>query len=746
MPGRGLRPLDPDPHARSGSAARSGGAPRVAGGPFGALARGVVRHPWYVIVGWLIAAAAIVAFAPRISSVTNPDQSSFLPSSSESAQAARLAAVAFPAGSGATGVIVVRHADGSAFNDTDLGTVGALAARLNAAKPAAAMGISYDPRQSIAPNRAEALLVVAFNGPAERQDVRDAVAALRHDTTQALAGTGLSAGMTGQAATVVDNQHAFTKAEKIVTLATLALIVVLLALIFRSPLASLLPLVTVGLVYAVSSGLAALGVHLLHRQVGQELPTIFIVVLFGIGTDYILFLLFRYRERLRAGDSPSEAIAAAVERIGKAIGCAALAVVAAFGALVLASLKFFTTLGPALAVGVAVMLLAALTLVPAVVTVLGRYVFWPSRSLSRPVRHRAFAWWGRQVSRRPAIVAVGSLVVLGTLAAGLASLRTSYDPIGQLPGGTEAARAYADLKRGFPAGALNPTDVYLHGSAPIPDSQLAAFVGRLGSIDGVAAAEAPVRSADGTTVRVPLVLSAEPYSAQALDLVSGPLRDQARLAAPSGTSVLIGGATMAFADVRDHTNRDLMVIFPVAGALFMLILAGLLRAAAAPFYLVAMVVTGFAATLGASAWIFGASLAFTIPIILYLFVTAIGTDYNILITARLREEINEGRSPREAAALAIEHAGPSVAAAAAILAGTFAALLISGVPFFVQIGFAVTLGIVLVAFGVSLLFVPAVTALLGRAAWWPGRRRAQSTVITDYTGGNVKAWGGRRLG
>jgi RND superfamily putative drug exporter len=238
----------------------------------------------------------------------------------------------------------------------------------------------------------------------------------------------------------------------------------------------------------------------------------------------------------------------------------------------------------------------------------------------------------------------------------------------------------------------------------------------------------PQVSTDGRTVNLPLILAAPPFEPAALDLVAGPLRDTAHAAAPAGASVLIGGQSMAYADVRDSTERDFSVIFPVAGLLFVLILAGLLRAALAPIYLVTMVVGGFAATLGATALLFQQGLgrpglSFIIPIILYLFVTAIGTDYNILVTARLREEIREGRSPREAAALAVEHAGPSVAAAAVILAGTFGSLMISGVPFFVEIGFAVTLGIVLVAFVVSILLVPAVTALVGRAAWWPGTGR-----------------------
>jgi RND superfamily putative drug exporter len=328
-------------------------------------------------------------------------------------------------------------------------------------------------------------------------------------------------------------------------------------------------------------------------------------------------------------------------------------------------------------------------------------------------------------------VVAATLALLGGLAAGALTFTPDYDPIDQLPARTEAARAFADLTSGFPAGALQPTEVYLSADRQLAPQEVGAFVGRLAAVPGVAALMAPVRSADGQAIAVPVLLADDPYSAGSLDLVSGPLREAARAAAPEGAVVLIGGQTMAFADVRDTTNRDLSVIFPVAAVFFVLILAILLRAVLAPVYLVAMVVAGFVATLGAAVLIFQyglgrAGLAFSIPIILYLFVTAIGTDYNILMTARLREEVRDGRRPREAVALAIEHAGPSVAAAGVILAGTFAALLISGVPFFVQIGFAVTLGILLVAFVVSLLLVPAMTILLGRAAWWPGTRPPQA--------------------
>ncbi len=724
---------------------------------FARLARAVTRRAWVVIAAWIVAAAGIIALAPSISSITNSDQSAFLPSSAESARAAALARKAFPDRVGTTGVIVVKRASGGALTDAELATVQSVAGRLNADRPSAVERVAFDPKQMVAANRDVAMIAVQFTGAAEQLNVRNAVTVLRSETGSALRGTGLTAGMTGQAAIVVDNKAAFASAETIVTIATLGLIVVLLLLIFRSPVAALLPLLTVGIVFGVSSALIAVAGHLFDFQVGQELPTMLTVVLFGIGTDYILFLLFRYRERLRAGDAPKQAIVTAVEKVGEAIFSAAFAVIAAFGALILATLGFFTTLGPSLAIGVVVMLAAALTLVPAVVSLLGTRVFWPSRRVSAAAsggreNHPRFAALGRFVARRPIAVIAAGVVLLGGLAAGAFTFRSDYNPINQLPGNTEATRAYADLQRGFPAGALAPTDLYLTSAQPLTSDQVSGFVGAVRTIDGVAGILQPVTSSNGRTLDLPVVTRLDPYGEKGLDLVSGPIRDAAVSLAPSGTTVLVGGETMALADVRDTSNRDLKLIFPVAGALFLIILIALLRSATAPVYLVALVSAGFAATLGAVVLLFQdlvghAGLQFALPIILYLFVTAIGTDYNILMTARLREEINEGAIPREAAARAVHHAGPSIAAAAVILAGTFGALLVSGVPFFLEIGFGVTLGIALVAFVVSILLVPALTALLGRAAWWP-RKIATGEIAANASTllvPSVMGLGARRL-
>ena len=259
------------------------------------------------------------------------------------------------------------------------------------------------------------------------------------------------------------------------------------------------------------------------------------------------------------------------------------------------------------------------------------------------------------------------------------------------------------------------------------------------------------RGADPKVARISVLLDENPVSNEAIELVREDLRDAVHAAAPPGTHSVVGGTTAIFADINTANNRDLSVILPVAALLIALILALLLRSLVAPIYLVIAVLLNFAATLGATVYVFQGlrdqpGVTFQLPIILYLFVVAIGTDYNILMIARLREEAREGKEPRDAAAIGVEHAGPTVAAAGLILAGTFAVLMLAPISFLQQMGFAVALGIVLSAFVMSMFLVPALTALIGHAAWWPGHgdRARVDEPGHSHSGGRppvtVSAW------
>jgi RND superfamily putative drug exporter len=692
---------------------------------FGALGRLVVRNPLKVILAWLVVSVAVVAFSPRLTDIINADQTSFLPDSYESVQAQQLAEQAFPQASAAATVIgVVKRTDGAPLGEADVQRVQQLAGELGGAGIERVAAAQTGP-QAVSPNRTVQLVTVALQGTPQDQAVIEALRTVRERSREALAGSGLAVGWTGDVALFADSEEAFTDAERIVGIATVVLIVGLQLLIFRSPIAALFPIISVGLVFTLAQSLIAAAGKLLDFEVGTELTTLLTVVLFGIGTDYILFLLFRFRERLRAGDEPRVAVATAVERVGQAIASAAGVVIIAFSAMLLASLGFFTTLGPSLAVAVALMLLAALTLIPALLALIGPRVFWPSRSWQRTPRAPVFGRLGRLVAARPVVVALASGAVVVALAAGVLGFRQNYDFVSQLPSDTESRRAFTDLQSGFPAGALNPTQVYVRGDQPLDQATLQQVGARLQQLEGVGQVLPPQLSADQTVGQVDLLLAMNPSSGEALDLVE-PLRDAAHAAAPPGTTVLVGGTTSATADLRQATGRDLVVIFPVAGILIAVVLALLLRSLVAPIYLMLAVMLGYAASLGAAVFIFQGlggepGVLFLLPILVYLFVVAIGTDYNILMIARLREEAAAGNDPRAAADLAVEHAGPSVVSAGVILAGTFASLLLAGVTFLTQMGTAVTVGIVLAAFVISVFLVPAVTALIGQRAWWPGR-------------------------
>jgi putative drug exporter of the RND superfamily len=702
---------------------------------FSWLGQVVVRRAWWVIGGWFAAAIAILATAPSLADITSADQGSFLPESYESVQAIELGERAFPQQTTSTAIIVVKRSDGQPLTPVDEAKVGQVAQDLQAKNVPQTSGYLTGP-PAVAPDRSIQIINVGLEADTpDDPALLEAVRQIRAELGPAFAGSGLTAGVAGDVASFVDNENTFNSAFAIVGMATIVLIIGLIVLIFRSPIAALLPVFVIGIVYAVSTRLIAAAGKLFDLNVSQDLQTILLIVLFGIGTDYILFLLFRYRERLRAGDDKRTAMVVSVQRVGEVIASAAAAVIVAFLVLLLASLGFFGSLGPALAIAVGVMLITSLTLIPAVVSLLGRFVFWPSKAWQRQPTGTLAHRLGTAIGRRPALAAAVSGGLLVALAAGCFWYKADYDFSAGFPQDTESARAAADLQRGFAAGALAPTEAYLtttDGSA-LTDQQIQSFAAAAADAPGVGQARPPERGTDPTVARIELLLDENPVSNEAITLVRTDLRDALHAAAPPGTRAVVGGTTAIFADINTANNRDLSVILPTAALLIGLILALLLRSLVAPIYLVIAVLLNFAATLGATVYVFQGlqdkpGVTFQLPIILYLFVVAIGTDYNILMIARLREEAREGNEPRQAAAIGVEHAGPTVAAAGLILAGTFAVLMLAPISFLQQMGFAVALGIVLSAFVMSMFFVPALTALFGHAAWWPGHGDVAATA------------------
>ncbi|HEU5353946.1 MAG TPA: MMPL family transporter, partial [Actinocrinis sp.] len=696
---------------------------------FARLGRMVAHHPWRVIGVWIIAAIAVIALAPKLASTA--DESSFLPSHYESIQAQSLQESAFPQHAAPAAIIVLERADKAALTADDSTAVTQIGDKLKAAAVPDVTALEVGPAS---PNKLIQTIGVQMptsNDPQQKAQT-DAVKALRTHLQSALAGTDLKAGITGTAAQNLDSQESGNKADAIIGIATIGLILVLLLIIFRSPIIALLPIITIGLVSQVADGLIAWASNAFDLKTDSSVTSLLIVVLFGVGTDYILFFMFRYRERLRAGDSPREAVAVAVERAGEAIASAAGAVIVAFMALALSTLGLFRSLGPSLAIAVAVTLLAGLTLIPAIVALLGTKVFWPSKAWRTEPRAARFAAIGASMGRRPARFAAVSGIVMVALAIAAFSFKPTFDlSSGSTSSASESTVWQTELLRGEPAGATQPTQVYLKSdnSSQLTAGELTEYRSKLAAVPGVGAVSAALPNPAGTVAAYQVTLTANPASSDAMNTLKGPLRDAAHKGAPAGTSALVGGITAIYVDIQSAVNHDYAVVFPVAAILITIILGLVLRSLVAPLYLMASVGLGFGATLGATVLLFQNSggnkgLIFMLPVIMYMFVVALGTDYNILMITRLREEARSGRSPRAAAAETVKHAGPTIAAAGLILAGSFASLMLAGQSTLTQMGFAISAGIAMAAFVMAMFFTPALTALIGHAAWWPGHADA----------------------
>lgn len=670
-----------------------------------------------------MAIAVIVPISPKLSEVTSADQGSFVPGSYESAKANVVAMKHFAAGSGATAMFVVRRTDRAKLTSADRARIEKLVRDLKSASISHVTAVATSDQQ-LSPNKRAQLVSVDFKGIAHDKPVQNAVKTLRLKARASLAGSNLSTLLTGEAAIQTDGMDSAQSALKIVSIATIALIIILLGAVFRGPLTALMPVIAIAGIYSLTTALLASLAKVIGFTLDDNLTTLLVVVLFGIGTDYVLFLLFRYRERLRAGDDPKKAIAFAIARVGQAITSSALVVVSAFLALLLSSLGSMRNMAPGFLIAIFLMLLAALTLIPALLTLMGTHAFWPSKGWKKEPDAKMARQVGEFIGRRPGRMALIVAPLLIALAVGALFFKADYDISSQLPSNTESAKGFTALKQSFPAGALNPTLVYVAGAKATDKAGLNRIAKRLRAVKGVAKVAPPQSSRDGQAAVISVELKTSPYDNAALDLVAGPLRRAAHASEKAGT-VLVGGQTSTFADVRSALNRDYGVVFPVAALMIALILGIVLRSLIAPIALLIAVVLGFAATLGASVGVFQGvegktGVTFFLPLMVYLFVIAMGTDYNILMTTRLREEAREGNDPRRSAELAVEHAAPTVVAAGIILAGTFASLMLGGIGLLSQLGFTIAVGIAIVSFVMASLLIPSVAALLGHMIWWPG--------------------------
>lgn len=673
------------------------------------------RAKWVVLVVWLAVLAAAGPLAGRFESVQKNENSSFLPGSAESVKALD-AIKRFPSGELTPAVVVVRRAHG--LTAADRAEVKALAGTLTRKR---IPGVLRVQPAGVSKDSSTALLVAPIRARGDSDLLVDSTKKIRRQAHH-LRGSGLAAEVTGPAGFSTDAIGVFSKINGTLLLATGLLVFVLLILIYRSPIFWLIPLLSVVAAELTSRGvgygLAKAGVTINGQAAG-----ILGVLVFGVGTDYALLIVSRYREELRREEDKHVAMRTALARTGPTVLASALTVIASLLCLALAQVNGTAGLGPIGALGVALAALSMLTLLPALLVIAGRRAFWPFvpryGGQGADSTHGLWRRVGDRLARRPRLTWIGTGAALGVMCLGLLSFDTGLTQAKAFRGDVESVRGQDLLAEGFPAGTNAPTTVVVPDAAKVP-----AVTRGLKGLSDVIAVRLTERGAPG--VRVDVTLREDPYSTAAFDRIPA-VRKVAK--ASGGPGVLVGGPTAEERDLRVASARDSLLIPPIVIVVVFLILAVLLRALLAPLLLVATVILSYGAALGVAYLVYDVVFGFvgsdpSLPLFAFIFLVGLGIDYNIFLMTRVREEAAQ-HGTQEGTKRALAVTGAVITSAGIVLAGTFATLAVLPLVQLTEIGFAIAFGVVLDTFLVRSVLVPALVLDVGDAVWWPGRGRAR---------------------
>ncbi|MGW1882762.1 MMPL family transporter [Streptomyces sp. NPDC001970] len=692
-----------------------------------ASAPGGRRTKWLVLVAWLILAVALGPLAGKLGDVEDTGANAFLPGASESAQV-NTELEKFRTDTVMPAVVVYTGQGADAKAAGDRAAFATFAAEGEQVSPPVPSGDG------------KALMTVVPLST-EGDDITATIDEMREiASTNAPPGVDVAVG--GPAGSLTDQVAVFDSLDSTLMIATGLVVAVLLLITYRSPVLWLFPLLSVGF----AAVLTQVGTYLLAKYadlpVNPQSSGILMVLVFGVGTDYALLLIARYREELHRHEDRHEAMQIALRRSGPAILASAGTIAVGLACLALADLDPSRSIGLVGAVGVLCGFLAMITFLPALLVVAGRWVFWPFVPRSGTPALKAHTVWSRigaAVARRPRWSWMMSVAVTGVLALSAAGISMGLQQAEMFQDKPESVVAQERISVHYPSGASDPARIVTR-AAKVSDVGSAAS-----EVDGVARIEDGERTADGRLATLSVVLKDVPDSEAAKDTIDG-LRDAVH--AVDGAEALVGGTTAQTLDIQRASDRDLKMVIPAVLAVVVLVLIWLLRSLVAPLLLLATVVVSYFAALGASNLLFEHVFGFagvdrSLPLLGFVFLVALGIDYNIFLMHRVREEV--GRIGHTRGVLeGLTSTGGVITSAGIVLAATFAVF--AGLPLvtMAQMGVLVGIGVLLDTFLVRTILVPALALDLGRWFWWPGRlfrslgRRdgtegASHTAVADRT-------------
>lgn len=739
-----------------------------------------------ILAFWSVLALVLFLFTPALADVADYSSQGFLPRTAPSYQAQVLLEAVTTARSGATSLIVTLSRSGGLRPDDGLAGQD-LVRRIQEAGPGLGLQSLLHPWLSeqhrsrlVSPDGSCALVVLGLEELAWAKTMPGHVDRLRAlARTVAAAHPGLDIHVTGEAAFSADEHHLVRQSMDLITLITVFVILLVLTLIFRSPVTPLLPLSVIGLSFLISRSLIA-AASLAGLKVSAYTETFLIAVLFGMGTDYCLLLIARFREELGRGLDAPAALDRAIRLAMPAIVSSGATTATGFLAMGLAAFGLYNSTGPAVAIGVVITVLMVMTLTPALMSWFGTRIFWPRPVAVHSVQNHGI--WPRLalvISRRPGLVLLAVLALFVLPLAGYPFMARSFDQISEMPDSADSRQGFDRIKQAFQAGELMPLKLVVEsprdiwGPKALPElDRLALSLARQPGIRSVRTATrpsgervdtldrpagaAPVDldrplvlpkimiagnprlkeametyiSPDGRTVYLDVILDGEPYVLAAMDQVARVRQVAAETLAGGpldGAKVAVAGATAMFADVRDLTQADFVTVmaFMLAGVFVILVL--LLRSLVAPLYLLGTILVSYLSTMGLCYWVFQVLLGWegvnwAVGFFTFCVLVALGVDYNIFLMSRVREEYRPGGNAAAVRA-AMVGTGKIITSCGIIMAGTFAAMMVSPMRSIQEVGFASVAGLLIDTFVIRSIMVPALAFLAGEANWWPRRRR-----------------------
>ena len=674
---------------------------------------------WIVLVAWLIIVVVASGFAAKLSDVQNNESSSWLPASAESTRALdKLDAFQDP--EAIPTVVVYERTSG--LTPADLAAAKQQAAEFQDMK--GVEGQVVGPIPSKDGQAAQTLVTFNFgkNGWNQMPDAADELRSMA-------AIDGVSVHIAGQGGQAADSAAAFEGLDSTLLFAAGGVVIIILLLTYRSPVLWLLPVISAVVALFTAQAVIYFLAKYADLTVNGQSQGILTVLVFGAGTDYALLLVARYREELRRHEDRHEAMAFALHRAAPAIVASAATVVLGMLCLLFAEMNSTAGLGPVAAIGIAVALLVMITLLPALLVITGRWVFWPRRPAFGSVEPTSSGLWarvGRRIAVRPRAVWVGTAAALAVACLGILSLNanglTTEDSYTKDFDSIVGQRVLAD--HGL-VDQSNPVMVVSNAD------QGKAVAEALSQVPGLTQISEPAVK-DGVAY-VQGQITSDALSQTAFDTVAA-ARDAVH--AVPGADALVGGYSAISLDVENASARDNLVIIPIVLVVVLLILMLLLRAILSPLLLIGTVVLSFGAALGLSSLLFKYVFGFagadaSLPLFVFVFLVALGIDYNIFLMTRVREE-TQTRGTRQGSLVALSATGGVITSAGLVLASTFLVLGTLPLVAFVEIGVTVALGVILDTMIVRSVLVTALNLDLGSRIWWPSTLdRGDHTVVPE---------------